>query len=182
MKKKIIIVLTLTVLSIFIISLLLKDNPPKKTFSEKTEAEKEIYNYEEEKNIINEYFEIIKIDDKNYSFIYNNETFNIVYTPDNWKIMDSYKITNTEDIVVICGKLNEIHQIHGKDMVSYRTTEDMAYEWLQHNIVYQILPENHQFKINAKDVDLDPKDQGKNLIEIYEDRTGEKFDLSKLAM
>ena len=67
-------------------------------------------------------------------------------------------------------------------MISYRTPEDMTYEWLQHNIVYQLLPNNHKFKDNAKDVDLDPKDQGKNMIEIYEDRTGEKFDLSNITM
>lgn len=182
--KKIIIpsVLLLVIISIFIFTKIQNSN--NKTI-EKIEQDKEIYEYQEEKtNITKDDLEIIDTDgkSKNYSFIYKNETYYAVYTTDNWKIIDSYKITNTQDIIVICSKLIEIHQVHGKDMVSYRTPEDMAYEWLQHNIAYQVLPDDNPWKDNAKDVDLDPKDQGKNLAEIYEDRTGVKFDLKDLAM
>ena len=182
MKKKYIILICLFMFLI-VIELIILNPQIKQNYIDKTTEDKELYNYKEEKSVLENDFQIIDIDgnDTNYSFSYKNETYNAVYTPDNWKIIDSYKITNTEDIKTICAKLNEIHQIHGEDMKSYRTKEDMTYEWLQHNIIYQILPDTHEFKINAKDVDLDPKDQGKNLIEIYENRTGEKFDLSKLS-
>lgn len=185
MKKKIIIIasiiLVVTITSLFIFFKLKSD----KKIEDKIEYDKEIYEYEEEqKNITKEDIEIIDIDGKsqNYSFVYKDETYNAIYTIDNWKIIDSYKITNTQDIIVICTELNEIHKVHGKDMVSFRTPEDMAYEWLQHNIAYQILPDDNPWKDNAKDVDLDPKDQGKNLAQIYEDRTGKKFDLKDLAI
>lgn len=185
MKKKYIILITLLILSIIIEQLFLKPKKTDENFTDKLTEDKEMYEYKEEKNILTkDSIEIRDIDGKktNYSFIYNDETYTAIYTSDNWKIVDSYKITNTDDIKIICNKLIEIHKIHGKDMTSYRTPEDMTYEWLQHNIVYQLLPNNHKFKDNAKDVDLDPKDQGKNMIEIYEDRTGEKFDLSNLSM
>ena len=55
-------------------------------------------------------------------------------------------------------------------MVSYRTPEDMAFEWQQHNFVYVMLPEESEWRQNVKDVDLDPKDQGKTYQEMYEDR------------
>ena len=87
-------------------------------------------------------------------------------------------ITNSNDIKKICKALIDIHPIHGSDMNSYRTVEDMAYEWLQHNMAYKLLPEGNSFRNSAKDVDLDPKDQGKSLVEIYEDRTGKKLDIS----
>ena len=70
----------------------------------------------------------------------------------------------------ICALLIEQHPVHGKDMKSYRTAEDMAYEWEQHIIVYDMLPDNHSLKDNAKDVDLNPADQGKSAIEIGLDR------------
>lgn len=124
--------------------------------------------------------EIKKIDNSNYEFIYNNEIFKVLYVTDTWKIYNSYKIINSSDIKKICQSLIDIHPIHGVDMVSYRTADDMAYEWLQHNLAYEILPEGNSFKESAKDVDLDPKDQGKSLVEIYEDRTGKKLDFKSL--
>ena len=45
-------------------------------------------------------------------------------------------------------------------------------KWVQHNLAYSMLSEESEFKSWAKDVDLDPDDQGKSFIEIYEDRTG----------
>lgn len=106
-----------------------------------------------------------------FSFLYDGETFQANYTPDNWKIIDSYKINSKADIIIICGALIEVHPIHGRDMESWRTPEDMADEWLLHNIAYKLLPEDSQWRENARDVDLNPEDQGKSLYEIYKDRT-----------
>lgn len=116
----------------------------------------------------------------NYLFTYKNEDFTAIYTKDNWKIKNSYKITNGMDIAFICKALIDIHPIHGKDMQSYRTVDDLVYEWQQHNLAYNILPDDNSWKEHAKDVDLDPADQGKSLAEIYEARTGSKLDVNKL--
>lgn len=112
---------------------------------------------------------------KNYAFSYNQEEFLARYTPDNWKIVDSYKITDTDDIIMICQALSDVHPVRGRDMESFRTPEDMAFEWLQHNIAYAFLPDDSPWKRSAKDVDLNPTDQGKTFQEMYEDRTGKKF-------
>lgn len=101
---------------------------------------------------------------KHYTFQYDGDTYIAEYTEDNWKIIDSYKIENTEDIVIICLALIAEHPIHGKDMASYRTAEDMAYEWIQHNIAYGVLSEDDPLRDNAKDVDLNPADQGRLFI------------------
>lgn len=114
----------------------------------------------------------------NYEFTYNGETYSAVYTTDNWRIYNSYKIQDIGDIAIICQALIDIHPIHGSDMESYRTVEDMAYEWLQHNLAYQFLPDDDPLKSHARDVDLDPKDQNKSFEEIYKDRTGKDFDIS----
>ncbi|MBR3133112.1 MAG: hypothetical protein IKG42_03455 [Clostridia bacterium] len=106
----------------------------------------------------------------NYSFIYDGEEFIASYSNDNWHITDSYKIKDNSDIIVICQALIDCHPIHGSDMVSYRTAEDMAYEWIQHNIAYEFLPENSSWKNNTKDVDLNPEDQGKSFLDMYRDR------------
>ena len=102
----------------------------------------------------------------NYEFTYNEETYTAVYTLDNWKIYNSYKIKNTNDIKKICQALIDIHSVHGNDLISYRNADDMAFEWLQHNIAYDVLPENNKWRENAKDVDLDPQDQNKTFKEI----------------
>lgn len=116
----------------------------------------------------------------NYSFTYKNQDFSAKYTKDNWHIKNSYKITNAKDIGIICQALIEVHLIHGKDMKSYRTVDDLVYEWQQHNLAYNILPDDNSWKEHAKDVDLNPADQGKSLAEIYEARTGNKLDIKKL--
>lgn len=113
----------------------------------------------------------------NYAFTYRDEDFTAIYTADNWKIINSYKITNIDDMDIICQVLLEIHPIHGSDMISFRTSEDMAYEWLQHNLAYEILPKGNYWRERAKDVDLDPADQNKTFYEIYEQRTGKKFNI-----
>lgn len=129
---------------------------------------------------ITDRIEIKKVAKNDYEFVYNGETFKASYLTDTWKIYNSYKIVNSSDIKKICKALIEIKPVYGSDMVSYRTETDMAYEWMQHNLAYEILPEGNSFKDSAKDVDLDPKDQGKTLVEMYEDRTGHKLDFSGL--
>ena len=46
----------------------------------------------------------------------------------------------------------------------------MAYEWVQHNLAYEMLPDDSGYKDNAKDVDLNPDDQGKSLYDLFVDR------------
>ena len=94
---------------------------------------------EEEKGLLEsaEDIQLTDVDgwETNYTFIYDGETYNAVYTPDNWKIIDSYKITSEADMIIICGALAEVHPVHGCDGESFREPEDMAYEWLQHKCI-----------------------------------------------
>ncbi len=116
-------------------------------------------------------------DGKNYTFIYDGETFDAVYIPDHWKVVDSYKIDSEADMMIICQALIDEHQVHGRDMVSYRTAEDMVYEWEIHNLAYVFIGDDERLKNKAKDVDFDPEDQGRNFEEIYYDRTGKELDI-----
>lgn len=129
--------------------------------------------------------ELTSLDNSGYAyrFTYGGEKFRAVYNGyvDTWTVYDSYKITNDHDLTIICQALIDVHPVHGSDLKSYRTAEDMAYEWQQHNIVYELLPDDNRWKSSAKDVDLDPYDQGKSYKEIYEDRTGRKFDLKNFV-
>lgn len=118
--------------------------------------------------------------EKNYSFTYGEEEFSAVYWEDHWKIIDSYKIQDSGDMVIICQALIDVHPIHGLDMETYRTPEDMAYEWIQHNLAYEYLPEDNEWRQKSKDVDFNPEDQGKSFIEIYEQRTGKEFKFSEI--
>ena len=108
----------------------------------------------------------------NYAFTYRGETFYAQYLPDNWTIYDSYKIKRKHDMIIICQALIDTHTVHGSDMVSYRTAEDMAYEWRQHNLACRMLSEDNEWRSSAENVDFDPEDQGKSLKELFEDRTG----------
>ena len=114
-----------------------------------------------------------------YFFTYKGEEFQTLYQNDCWTIYDSYKITNQHDMKIICQALIDVHPVHGKDLSSYRTAEDMAYEWEQHNIAYKYLTDDSTWKESAGNVDLDPYDQGRSFEEIYEDRTGEKFSIKE---
>ena len=116
----------------------------------------------------------------NYLFTYKNQDYSAKYTKDNWHIKDSYKITDAKDIGIICQALIEVHTIHGKDLKSYRKVDDLVYEWQQHNLAYNLLPEDNPWRENAKDVDLDPADQGRSLKELYESRTGKEFNINDL--
>ena len=105
-----------------------------------------------------------------YSFSYGGEEFFALYEPDNWHITDSYKIEDEDDILLICQALISVHPIHSADMQSYRAAEDMAFEWHQHNLAYNHLPDSSEWKSNAKDVDLDSKDESKGLFNFLMDR------------
>lgn len=109
------------------------------------------------------------IDEYNYIFDYNGNPFKASYIYDNWTIFDSYRVKNVHDMTIICQGLIDLYPIHGADRVSYRTADDMAYEWLQHNYAYEILPKS-SFRDMARDVDFDPDDQGKSLEELYKSR------------
>ena len=111
-------------------------------------------------------------EDHDYTFCYDGKMFCAVYTPDHWKVIDSFLIRNTADIVYICQALKDVHPIHSADMEGYRTAEDMAYEWLQHNIAYDLLSDDSEWKAHVRDVDIDPKDQGKSVFDLYQDRMG----------
>lgn len=104
----------------------------------------------------------------NYAFSYGGMDFKAEFTvnsatgKENWKIIDSYRVRSKADMEVICQALIDLHPVHGKDMVSFRTAKDMAEEWDLHNLAYDVLPEGRQ-RERAKDVDLDPDDQGRTL-------------------
>ena len=115
---------------------------------------------------------------KNYTFTYNGETYKAKHTADHWTIYDSYKINSKSDMMIICQALIDLYPVHGSDMVSYRTAEDMTFEWQQHNIGYIFLGEKSEWASHLKDVDFDPADQGKTFGEIYKDRTGKEFKFS----
>lgn len=115
----------------------------------------------------------------NYAFTYNGEEFRAQYIYDTWTLFDSYKITNKKDMKYICQAFIDTHPVHGADMESFRTADDMVYEWKQHNLAYKYLPEDNSWRESAKNVDFDPYDQGRSFEEIYEDRTGQEFDLSE---
>ena len=110
-------------------------------------------------------------DGTHFHFTYHDQLFRAEYMPDNWKIFDSYRITNNRDMIIICQALSDLHPIPSADHSGFRTAEDMAYEWHQHNLAYFLLPDEMKWKSNAKDVDLNPEDQGKNLIDFIIDRS-----------
>lgn len=105
-----------------------------------------------------------------YAFTYGDEAFDVYYEPDTWKVYDSYKITNHDDIVTICQALIDEHPIHGRDLESFRNAQDMAYEWEQHNLAYNLLPEDSAWRESAQNVDLDPEDQGRTFAQMYASR------------
>ena len=112
-----------------------------------------------------------------YVFEYGGEEFTAYFDAYSWRVYNSYRITNHDDLVIICQALINEHPVYGSDWESLRTADDMAYEWEQHNLAYKLLPKDSHWRDDAKDVDLDPDDQGKSFSELYESRTGEKFDI-----
>lgn len=117
---------------------------------------------------------------KNYTFTYDGKEYAAIHTADHWKIKDSYDINNEADMLIICQALIDTHQIHGKDMVSYRTADDMVYEWEVHNLAYAMISDDDPMKSHLRDVDFDPQDQGCSFEEIYYNHTGKELDLSTI--
>ncbi|WP_026516499.1 hypothetical protein [Butyrivibrio sp. MC2021] len=107
-------------------------------------------------------------DGKNYTFTYDDRQYTAIYTPDHWKIRDSYDINSIEDMTIICQALINEHPIHGRDMVNYRTVDDMVYEWEVHNIAYFFFSDKDEAKAHAKDVDFNPEDAGLTFEEYYD--------------
>ena len=107
-----------------------------------------------------------------YVFTYDGIEFTAIRTWHHWRILDSYRITDMADMQMICEALCSVQQIPDADGTGWRTPEDMAYEWAQHDLAYSLLPEGSDWRRQAKDVDFDPEDQGRSLYEIYRDRTG----------
>lgn len=112
-------------------------------------------------------------DGSQYHFTYGGETFRAVYRTDNWQIRDSYRITNHNDMVVICRALSAEHPIPDKSGKGIRTPEDLTAEWEQHNLAFALLPEGVDLKENARHVDLNPEDQGKSILEFAKERLGQ---------
>ncbi|MBQ9868023.1 MAG: hypothetical protein IJM34_13475 [Lachnospiraceae bacterium] len=112
---------------------------------------------------------------RNYRFVYGDEGFKAEFNKDTWKIVDSYRIINSDDMMIICEALLKEHPVYIGDSEEMRTPADMALEWTEHNMAYALLPDGSEWLSHAKDVDLDPYDVGKSFFEIYEDRTGKKF-------
>ena len=118
--------------------------------------------------------------DRVYNFDYDGKTYTAIHTTDHWKIMDSYEINNEADMLIICQALIDLHPIHGKDMVSYRTADDMVYEWEVHNLAYVLVTNDEDMKAHLRDVDFNPEDQNCSFDEIYYNHTGKELDLGAI--
>ena len=121
---------------------------------------------DEEPTLDSSDFKLNDLGNWQYSFTYGGEEFSVgLYFPVgcDWQIVDSYKITNRADMIVICEALLREHKIGGC-ITRYRTARDMADEWEIHNRGYSIVKDLAYMASAAnrlKNVDLDKKDQGK---------------------
>ena len=140
--------------------------------------------YGTEEGILDENLELEGTEDmyESYSINYGSDVLTAIYEDEEWQIIDSYKVKSCADMELICEKLNEIHTIPASESSQEKTREpkDMTFEWLQHNMIYDILPDDSEWKESTKHVNLNAADQGKTYIEIYEGRTGERFDMGLL--
>lgn len=108
-----------------------------------------------------------------YTFAYGDGSFTVLQEYDNWKVFDSYRIRNSRDIELICRSFIALYPVHGRDLESYRTAEDMTYEWLQHNIAYGFAEDDDALRESAANVDLDPEEQDMNMLAIYLNHKGQ---------
>ena len=107
-----------------------------------------------------------------YTFSYGGEQFTAKFSyrydgKENWRINGSYRVRSRMDMILICQALLDIHKIRGRDLVSWRSAQDMADEWQLHNLAYDYLPQG-QNKQRAGDVDFDPDDQYKTLADFIQ--------------
>ena len=120
------------------------------------------------------------------SFYYNEHKYKAIYSNETWTIDDSYKIKNHDDIFIICNKLNEIKKIPNCRKDGDRTVDSLVKEWETHNIAYEwfsyfdYLNEFDYAKNRAKTVDLDYRDDEKDLFQIVFDRLIVQKELKKL--
>jgi len=115
---------------------------------------------------------IHSVDGYEYTFNYHGEDFYVYKDYENWRIIDSYKIDNTNDMKDIITALINIYPIPSKDYNSYRSVEDMLQEWEIHNFAYNMLPDDSEYKNRVKDVDFNPADEGKTLEDYFKEYTG----------
>ena len=114
-----------------------------------------------------ETFVLNDLGNNRYSFEYNGMTFEAIYSSangGNWHIEDSYRLTNGNDMCIICERLQETHKVEGR-ITQYRTAYDMADEWVIHNYYYSFVADNEKYASFAnrlKSVDLNRADQGKS--------------------
>lgn len=108
-----------------------------------------------------------------YEFRYGEDVFSVIYTENNWKIINSYKIDNAQDMRIICQALIDIHPIPTADGTGERDTDSLVYEWQQHNLAYNMLPQNSKWIENVRDVDLNPNDESKSMLQMALDRLSE---------
>ena len=179
MKKTNYILIGIIIVGILLGYFCFQKNTSKENKPAKEEALPTNVNEEEKNSTLT--IELQALDDSytKFSFQYEGEIFSASFVNGVWHIVDSYKIKE-EDIKAICQALIQQHPVLGKDGESYRTAEDMAYEWVQHNLAYEMLPEGNAWRENAKDVDLDPEDQGRSLQEMYEARTGKPLNMQEI--
>ena len=104
-------------------------------------------------------------DSEHYSFEYGGTTYSAEFQGNSWRIYDSYRIMNHEDMLLICQALTAEHPIPTADGKGNRTIQDLAHEWDQHNFAFTLLPEGSEWKERARHVDLNPEDQGKELMD-----------------
>ena len=104
-------------------------------------------------------------DSEHYSFEYGGITYTAEFQGNSWRIYDSYRIMNHEDMLLICQALTAEHPIPTADGKGNRSIEDLAHEWDQHNFAFTLLPEGSEWKERARHVDLNPEDQGKELMD-----------------
>ena len=121
-----------------------------------------------------------KNDKNKYKFNYKEDNeYTAEWDEDksSWKVNDSYQIENYDDILKICNALSKEHPVPlGDGTDGYRTPEDMAYEWVQHNIGYQLclslsfIEKAKSGLDNCMHVDINPGDQGKSVWQLIKER------------
>ena len=131
------------------------------------------YNYEE---MHNRYIEKLLKNRTRHEYKYNGKTYHADFNEatQSWKIIDSYEILDERIMRQVCHALlikNPVPTELGG--TTYRTVDDMVHEWKEHSKVYYILyyvfswlntDIIYEGMNRAKDVDINPGDQGKDAI------------------
>ena len=138
--------------------------------------------------LLYDYFKAKKEAAIRYNFAYNGKTYSATYNESEqcWTIIDSFEISDKKVMYLECYNLiakNPVPTEPGG--TTYRTLDDMVYEWEQHNVAYNYFIKIYNSGIpfsselynyiaegisRAKNVSINPGDQGKNWIELCLDR------------